>query len=382
MPKKKILLAMVEVGGGHKSPALAVQEALEKLYPGKFEIRVMDFFKEIGCKKLDKKLKSSWDFLLKHSRLCKSAYQLMEYTGRSIVRRIKKILFLPAYEKIAAFFQHYQPDLIFSTHFSVSFSLLHVRKQMNYPWKLINLNTDPFDVHLMWTLLEEIDYYVTCSQETKNTLQKKGIPSTKLQVFPYPIKDTFFTQSVTHQLHLPLDPNKKTLLISFGGQGIGNVQHFLNALYKDKINLNVIVVTAKNTKLKNLLEKKYSQKKGTVNLIVLGFVHNMPELMRLADFCFIKPGASLTLEAVALRKPLLLYKAAAPNEGGNIRYVESNQLGFYIGTKVKKFREVVKKLYQEHVLQKFQRAYEHLNIVNGAPAIAQFLVNILEEKSN
>ena len=32
--KKKIIFAMIEAGGGHKAPASAVMEALERGYPG------------------------------------------------------------------------------------------------------------------------------------------------------------------------------------------------------------------------------------------------------------------------------------------------------------------------------------------------------------
>ena len=44
---------MIEAGGGHKTPAVAVVEALEENFPGKYEIRVLDFMKDLGCTDLD-----------------------------------------------------------------------------------------------------------------------------------------------------------------------------------------------------------------------------------------------------------------------------------------------------------------------------------------
>jgi hypothetical protein len=37
---------MIEAGGGHKMPALAVFESLKRLYPGKYEMTVLDFVKD------------------------------------------------------------------------------------------------------------------------------------------------------------------------------------------------------------------------------------------------------------------------------------------------------------------------------------------------
>ncbi len=48
MARKKIHFAMIEAGGGHKTPALAVVEALEENFPGKYEIKVLDFIKDLG----------------------------------------------------------------------------------------------------------------------------------------------------------------------------------------------------------------------------------------------------------------------------------------------------------------------------------------------
>ena len=54
---------MIEAGGGHKTPALAVVEALEELFPDKYQIKVLDFMKDLGCTGLDdahKKIMESW----------------------------------------------------------------------------------------------------------------------------------------------------------------------------------------------------------------------------------------------------------------------------------------------------------------------------------
>ena len=47
--KKNILFLMIEVGLGHKMPALALAEGLERRYPGRFSIEVSDLAREAGA---------------------------------------------------------------------------------------------------------------------------------------------------------------------------------------------------------------------------------------------------------------------------------------------------------------------------------------------
>ncbi len=56
---KKILITMMETGGGHKMPAEAVRESLEKLFPGRFQPDIIDFARECGAADNDKALKDS-----------------------------------------------------------------------------------------------------------------------------------------------------------------------------------------------------------------------------------------------------------------------------------------------------------------------------------
>ena len=61
---KKILILMIEVGSSHKMSALAVKDAIEKIAPDRYQIKVMDFAKEVGALNTDRFLKNSWDTAL------------------------------------------------------------------------------------------------------------------------------------------------------------------------------------------------------------------------------------------------------------------------------------------------------------------------------
>ena len=66
---KKILIPMIEVGGGHRMLALAVKEAIDQLFPGQYQVEVIDFAKEAGANRDDKAMKDIWDFALADPKL-------------------------------------------------------------------------------------------------------------------------------------------------------------------------------------------------------------------------------------------------------------------------------------------------------------------------
>jgi len=52
-PKKKIVFLFSDTGGGHRSSAEAIIEAIELEFPGLFEFKMIDIFRDYGPIPLD-----------------------------------------------------------------------------------------------------------------------------------------------------------------------------------------------------------------------------------------------------------------------------------------------------------------------------------------
>ena len=78
MERKRILMTMLEVGLGHKSPAIAVRDSLEELWPGRYLIDIVDFAKDSGAIEDDQTLKRSWDMALAFPLSALIGYLLIE----------------------------------------------------------------------------------------------------------------------------------------------------------------------------------------------------------------------------------------------------------------------------------------------------------------
>ena len=371
---------MIEAGGGHKMPALAVYESLLDQFPGKYDIKVLDFMKDVGCGDIDSQHKAIWKYLLSHPLLTKSIQTFDFVTGPVNLQIYRKKL-VPFYKAVTHYIDTERPDLIFSTHFFNTMGISNARKNCRFKPILVNYLTEIFDFDSYWYLgLKDVDYYIVSSGAARDKLLKKKYPSEKIQVFPYPVRESFLDLARSREeiLHsLGIDPAMKTLLITQGSEGITSAGKLIDALAEQQFPLNIIVVTGRNKVLLKGLEQQKDRIKSRLNLIPLGFVDNMNELIFVSDFCFIKPGPATTWEVLSFRKPIIFGESAQLSENPNIRFVCASKLGWYAGGNIKKSVGIVRMMMDDRVLKQYRDSYGQVNIENGSAAIARFLEQVL-----
>jgi processive 1,2-diacylglycerol beta-glucosyltransferase len=225
--------------------------------------------------------------------------------------------------------------------------------------------------------LRNEDLYIVSSEYSCSRLLRQGIPEEKIRIFPFPVHRKFNPELVVSSdsaKKIGFDPDKKSVLISFGGQGVGSVEKFVRVLLRSGMKLNVVVVCGTNTTLFNRLTRLYEGRNtGALNILPLGFVENMNELTALSNCCFIKPGGSTTFEMLTMRKPVIFYQAAVHIEDANIRFAENAGVGRYAGRNVKKFVQAVRWYTAPEGIAAVKDAYDKLKLENGTKQIGDFL---------
>jgi len=377
---KKIHFAMIEAGGGHKTPALAVHEALAELYPGKYEMRILDFMKDLGCEQLDAAHKKLWKYLLARPELTKSFQTFDFITGPVNIQLYK----LAGGERFVKYVMRYlyeeKPDLVFSTHYFNTMGIARIRKRYAIGPILINYLTEIFDFDSYW-YLKDVDHYIVTSEQARQKLLRGKIPEEKLRVFPYPVRPSFFdiTRSREEILgELGLEAQRRTLLITLGSEGVGPLHRMIAALVRREFPLNVVVVAGKNEALREQIREDFAGKQGPTRVVALSYTERLNELLHAADFCFIKPGPATTWEAMSLKKPIIFYQSAQLSENPNIRHVVKNGFGFYAGEAPRRLVRLVADFIDGTALEQCRAAYERTRLENGAQAIARFVDSVLE----
>lgn len=383
---KKILIPMIEVGGGHRMIALAVKEAIDQLFPGLYQVDVIDFAKESGAIRDDKAMKDLWDLALAHPKLTTNVNVLIDsfnYLTRSNL--VTRVLFQNFIRKGAQYILQYKPDIVFSTHFFCTSVAVFARDKYHFQYKVISYMADPITGHNMW-VNPDADIMIAATHEAKQYLISKGEPKHKIRVMSFPLSLKFFTRITRTREEilegLGLDPSKKTVLASAGGQGIGDTEKYVKLLYENKYPLNIIAVCAKNEALFKELSGMVDRDSPT-RMAVLGFVDNMHELLEVSDLAFTKAGPSTVFEHLVKNVPPILTHSAGLQEKGNVEFCLKNRVGWFVNNE-KEFRELIDEILNTGILEEYKeniRKNEFIRSLPQAPFdLARFVVEEMATK--
>ncbi|HHU89541.1 MAG TPA: hypothetical protein GXZ22_00615 [Clostridiaceae bacterium] len=382
---KKILIPMVEAGGGHKMPALAIRDAIEEMYPGRYHIDVIDFAKEAGAKWDDKIIKGFWDWALARPEITTNLNILLDsFNHLTRSNTVMRLFFQQFIHKGMKYIFNYKPDIVFSTHFFCSSVALFARDKYDLPYKVFSYMTDPVRGHNLW-VNPRIEAVIVSTEEAKEFLIKQGEPRNKVKVLPFPLNKKFFIQLTKTREeilnNLGLDPSRKTLLATSGGQGIGDTSEYIKELYNRNFPFNIIAICGKNKDLFNELNLMKSNTDSKTPLAVLGFVDNMHELLEASDIAIAKGGASTTFEVLVKKVPTIFTHCAALHEKGNIDFCVNNKMGWFARNK-NEFEAIIDDVLNTDILEQYkENIYKNeyvKTLPDAAHDIARFIVKELD----
>ncbi len=380
---KKILIPMIEAGGGHRMPALAVKDAIEELYPGQYQIDVIDFAKESGANWDDKMIKGFWDWALGRPELTTNLNTLLDnlnHLTRS--NTLMRIFYQQFVRKGIQYIVRYNPDIVFSTHFFCSTVALFARERYDLSYKIFSYMTDPLRGHNMW-VNPRIDDVIVSTKEAWEYLTKQGQPKNRTKVMSFPLNKKFFREVTRTReeilSELGLDVSRKTLLATSGGQGIGDTSEYVKNLYKSDFSFNIIAICGKNKELYDELSTLKVKHPSNVPMAVLGFVDNMHELLEISDLAIAKGGASTTLEVLVKKVPTIFTHSAALHEKGNIDYCVDNQMGWYANNE-KLFNSIMDTIETTDILERYKANIEANEYVKTLPEAAHNLARFIVEE--
>lgn len=373
---KKIVIATIEAGGGHNSPAIAVEESLSGVYGADVQVDILDFCKEVGAAKIDRMHKDGWAWALSRPRYVRFIYGVFDFFG-PFTRAAISIVFLGFFKKAKNWLEVNQPDIFFSTHFLTGAAAIYGRKRLNTgSFPIIMYVTEPNDISALW-LWRGVDKLLVSSRSAAEKAVRKGMTPEQVMEVGYPVRPSFFKNrrdKDTIRKELNIVPEKLTLLVSAGAQGIGTMTEYIHMLIERDFPINCVVVCGRNEVLYEELSTKDLKMKKHIRLIPFGFVTNMNELISVSDLVLIKAGPASTYEALFCGVPVIFFHFVE-NERANIDFVLDRGIGWYTPAP----EDLTALL--EHILssgmaelEKRKKRIRELELKNGSREIAQFLV--------
>lgn len=196
--------------------------------------------------------------------------------------------------------EKFSPDLVLSTHFLPSEIVSWLKSSERMEVKHGVVVTD-IDVHSMW-LCRSCEHYYVAAEETRAHLIALGVPAEHVVVSGIPIDPIFAETPSKEEMRakLGLLPNRKTILVSAGGFGVGPIERLIESLLQLETESQLVVICGKNESLKERLQHVVGRVvSGRVSAHLIGYTKEMHNYMSASDLIVGKPGGLTTSEALA-----------------------------------------------------------------------------------
>ncbi len=371
----RILFLFSDTGGGHRSAAEAIIEAIHMQYGDRFNIQMVDIFKDYAPLLLKYmpelyprmvRVPQAWGLGYKvtnsHRRariITASAYPYVRRSVRNLVRE--------------------NPcDVIVSVHPLAAAPILRILGKNRPPF--ITVVTDLVTTHALWYHhLADL-----CLVPTETARQRAiifGMDPEKVRVIGLPVSNRFCTPpgdstSIKRNLGWPND--KPVILLVGGGEGMGPLEKTATAISEARLPAALVVITGRNRKLKERLQEK----NWPIPTFIYGFVKEMPEFMRGADILVTKAGPGTICEALNAGLPMVLYSRLPGQEDGNVTYVITEGAGLWAPNPENIVEVLATWLSQPQQRQQAAQACLRLARPQAAQQIARIIVEQLNHPAN
>jgi UDP-N-acetylglucosamine:LPS N-acetylglucosamine transferase len=377
--RKKILIISVAAGSGHISYSRAIRSGFEKLFPGKYIIKEMDYIKEIGPASFDRSSKNIWSFMLRHPYAGRFSDSLVENI-QPIARAIEAAWSGNHIKKSLRFMKEYEPDIIIAPHPQTLRAAVITRKKLGFKTPVVGIAIEPFSGGAVYDQ-PGADWIVVFSEQAKARLMKKGVPENKLPVFDFLMDSKFLKDydSVENtRKKLGLEPGILTILMSSGGDGIGRLEKFITATIARRLPVQLAVITGRNGNLKEKLGKIKLPGASMTRLKVFGFIENINDFLYASDVVFGKAGARTTVESLFMRKPVIFYRFVSGNEKRSVDFARKNRIGWYART-TRGYVKIIRNILENPgILSLVQLEYERLDFKSGTDTFCRFVADVLD----
>lgn len=322
---KRILFLLSDTGGGHRAAANAIAQALSDDFPEQYETRFVDVFR--CCTPFPFcYMPEIYPIWVTYSSITwQFAYVMSD--GRLRSRILLDLAFISWRKQLRRMLQAEAPDVVVCVHSLFNRAALHVLDSMPERPPFITVVTDLVSTPVSW-YQSSADTITVPTDDAYQRGLDIGIKPQQLQVTGLPVHPHFADQLINKQqarAQLDWHPDKTTVLLISGGDGMGPVYETVKAINAERFDIQLAVVAGRNAALIQRLQKLKWQQPTKV----YPFVDYVATLMAASDILITKAGPATIAEACMAGLPMILSGRVPGQEDGNVRLVVNNRAGVY-----------------------------------------------------
>lgn len=320
-----LLFLFSDTGGGHRSAAEAIIEALCQQYGERISTTMVDIFREYAPRPLNY-VPRLYTHVTRLPRAWGIGYRLSN--GRRRARLITAGAWPYVRHRVRSLIAGNPSDLIVSVHpLANAPALRALRSQGKKRPAFITVVTDLVSTHALW-YHRRVDLCLVPTEMAHRRALDFGLRPSQVRVTGLPVASRFCHPAgdpgqIRARLGWPME--RPVILLVGGGEGMGPLEKTAHAIASAGLPTTLVIVAGRNQALQARLEAY----PWPIPTFVYGFVYDMPDFMRAADVLVTKAGPGTISEAFIAGLPLLLYARLPGQEEGNVDYVTSQGAGVW-----------------------------------------------------
>ncbi len=325
---KRVLILMSDTGGGHRAVSHAVRDALYARYGDQVEVEVVDGLKQYAPAPI-KYAPEIYPVWIAHSkRSWGIAHNLTD--TRTTARTLSRAGYITIGRYFKQMLRDHPADVILCAHALLVSPSMDALNSFGERPPFLTVVTDYASTHVFW-YDQRADRVLVPTKLALDRGLYNGVPADKLRITGLPVNPSFaerLMDSRTARQQLGWLPDKITVLMVGGGEGMGPLFRMAREINAHNLDIQLVVVAGKNQSLKARLEA------ATWNqpTWIYPFTRDMPQMMSAADLIVTKAGAASVTEALTAGLPIIISDVIPGQETGNMEYIIESRAGVYPGT--------------------------------------------------
>jgi 1,2-diacylglycerol 3-beta-galactosyltransferase len=313
-----VLFLIADTGGGHRSAALAVGQALDRLYPGRFGPVLCDPLGGPGSARLLRWVAGLYGPAIRLVPwLWGAAYRATD--SRPAMRVLRPMLLRLADRPVLAAARAHRPAAVVSFHPLTGAAAVAARDRAAPGSPTVTVVTDLARTHAAWHCggADLIVGPPTGPGASGRPPRPAAGPPVTRDFWGGPLRRGDERAALRRSLGVRED--RFLVLLTGGGEGCGGIGRRAAAIVRRLPGVDIVAVCGRNRRLRQRLERLAAGSGG--RLTVTGFTPDMADWLRCCDLVVTKAGPGTIAEAACCGAPMLLTSHVPGQERGNAEFV-------------------------------------------------------------
>ena len=320
--KPHILFLFSDTGGGHRSAAEAIIEAIQLEYGDVVTTEMVDFFKSHAPLPLNK-MPDWYPDMVKAPHLWGLSFKISD--GRRRARAITTSMWPYVGRAVRRMVKEHPADLIVTVHPLATTVFLKALGRYRSPFIIVV--TDMVSTHALW-YDQRADLILVPTEDARQRAIEYEMDPQQVRVVGQPVAERYCVPAgdkAALREKLGWEQDKTIALLVGGGDGMGPLGKTAREIATSGLDVALVIVAGRNRRLKEHLEAL----EWPVPVHIYGFTHELPDFMRAADVLVTKAGPGTIAESLNASLPIILYAKLPGQEDGNVTFVVDEKVGVW-----------------------------------------------------